>query len=374
MTGRIPFVRSEGIASRQAHADLPEGTYEREVGRDGFYGPATHFYHRHAPTGWSHFEGPLAPHAFDTRRLETPQASPWMAAELFFNEQVRYRMWCLDESMPNLARNADGDELLFIHSGRAELYCDYGHLSLCEGDYLVLPRGTMWRLEVEALLEVLLIEATGSRYALPDRGLLGAHALFDPGVFDLPEMDEAFRVQQDERETVVEVKARGEITRITYPWNPLDALGWKGDLAPVRLNWRDIRPISAERYHLPPSAHATFEAEGFVVCTFCPRPLEQDPDALRLPFFHSNEDFDEVLFYHAGQFMSRDDLAAGAITWHPAGFPHGPHPKALKAAMEGSRSRTDEVAVMLDTRRPLELGDAAAAIETPGYVDSWRTS
>ena len=375
MSGGFPISRSEGSVSRQAHADLPEGTYEREIGREGFFGPAAHFYHRHAPTCWTRFEGPLRPHAYDTTRLEATSASPWQASELFFNEQLRYRMWRTTSSMPDLVRNADGDELLFVHSGTADLYCDYGHLRLRDGDYLVLPRGTMWRLEIlEAPMEVLMVEATGSEYSLADRGMLGAHALFDPAVLDVPVMDEAFRAQQDECEWTVEVKSRQEITRITYPFNPLDAVGWKGDLAPVRLNWRDIRPVSAERYHLPPSAHTTFVAEEFVICTFCPRPLEQDPGALRLPFYHSNEDYDEVLFYHAGDFMSRDDISVGAVTWHPAGFPHGPHPKALRTAMEGTRSHTDEVAVMLDSRRPLDAGAAASEIESSDYVDSWRTS
>ena len=374
MSGGIPLSRSEGRTSRQAHADLPEGTFEREVGREGFFGPAAHFYHRHAPTGWIRFEGPLRPHAYDTRELEASGESPWQARELFFNDQVRYRFWRLTASMPNLARNADGDELLFVHSGRADLYCDYGHLGLRDGDYVVVPRGTMWRLEVDAPVEILLIEATGSQFALADRGLLGAHALFDPAVLDVPAMDDVFRAQQDEREWVVEIKGRHSISRMTYPWNPLDAVGWKGDLAPVRLNWRDIRPVSADRYHLPPSAHTTFVADGFVVCTFCPRPLERDPGALKLPFYHSNDDYDEVLFYHAGDFMSRDGVAAGAITFHPAGFPHGPHPKALETAISGTRSHTDEVAVMLDTRRPLETGEAAAEIENADYVDSWRTS
>ncbi|HEB89558.1 MAG TPA: homogentisate 1,2-dioxygenase [Deltaproteobacteria bacterium] len=370
----IPFSRSEGCVSRQAHADLPEGTFERETGREGFFGPAAHFYHRHAPTGWTDFEGPLRPHAYDTRRLDASADSPWRARELFFNDQVRYRFWRPRNSMTSLARNADGDELLFVHSGQAELYCDYGHLTLREGDYLILPRGTMWRLEVASPVELLMIEATGSRFSLADRGLLGAHALFDPAVLDVPGIDEAFRAQQDECEWTVDIKRQGAISRLTYPWNPLDAVGWKGDLAPVRLNWRDIRPVSADRYHLPPSAHTTVVADGFVVCTFCPRPLEQDPGALKLPFYHSNDDYDEVLFYHAGDFMSRDDIAAGAITFHPSGFPHGPHPKALATAMKASRSHTDEVAVMLDTRKPLEIGEAAPGIENPDYVDSWRTS
>ncbi len=373
MRAGIPFSRSEGRVSRQAHADLPEGTFEREVGRDGFFGPAAHFYHRHAPTGWTRFEGPLRPRAYDTRRLDASCASPWQARELFFNDQIRYRFWRPTRSMSALVRNADGDELLFVHAGGADLHCDYGHLALREGDYLVLPRGTMWRLEVGGPVELLMIEATGSRFGLADRGMLGAHALFDPAVLDVPRIDEAFREQQDECEWDVEIKRRGAISRLTFPWNPLDAVGWKGDLAPVRLNWRDIRPVGADRYHLPPSAHTTFVADGFVVCTFCPRPLERDPGALKLPFYHSNDDYDEVLFYHTGDFVSRDDLSAGAITFHPAGFPHGPHPKALKAAMKATRSHTDEVAVMLDTRRPLEVGEAAVGIEDADYVDSWRT-
>ena len=369
----IPLSRSEGRASRQAHADLPEGTFEREVGREGFFGPAAHFYHRHAPTGWTSFEGPLRPHAYDTRRLDASSESPWQARELFFNDRVRYRFWRLTNPMPALARNADGDELLFVHSGSAEFHCDYGHLSLRDGDYLLLPRGTMWRLEAGSPVELLMIEATGERFSLAERGLLGAHALFDPAALDVPEIDEAFHAQQDESEWTVEIKRQGAVSRLTYPWNPLDAVGWKGDLAPVRLNWRDIRPVSADRYHLPPSAHTTFVTDAFVVCTFCPRPLEQDPGALKLPFYHSNDDFDEVLFYHAGDFMSRDDVVAGAVTFHPAGFPHGPHPKALETAMKGARRRTNEVAVMLDTRQPLEIGEAAAEIENPDYVDSWRT-
>ena len=371
MRSGIPIAHSEGRASRQAHADLPEHSFEREVGREGFFGPAAHFYHAHPPTAWSRFEGPLRPRAFDATRAAESAPGPWQADEVLYNEELRYRLWRLDESMPRLARNADGDELLFVHEGRAELFCDYGHLSLCTGDYLVLPRGTAWRLEVEGLLRALLIESSGSAYALADRGMLGAHALFDPAVLDVPRIDDAFRAQQGEHEWTIDIKHRQQVSQLTYPFNPLDAIGWKGTLAPVRLNWRDIRPVTSERYHLPPSAHTTFVADGFVVCTFCPRPIESDPKALRLPFYHSNDDYDEVLFYHAGRFTSRDGIVAGSITWHPSGFPHGPHPKALATALARERSRTDEVAVMLDARRPLAAGDAADALEIEGYVDSW---
>ena len=368
----ISFPRIEGVASRQAHADLPDGTYERELGRSGFFGPATHMYHRRPPTGWSKFEGPLQPHAFDTSKLTGDGDSPWDADLLLHNPAVRFRHWTLRSSMTTLARNADGDELLFIHEGCGHLYCDYGHLEFRDGDYIILPRSTSWRLECDEPLRVILMEATNDSYQLPDRGLVGPHALFDEAVLDTPAIDEAFLAQQDENPWTVVIQQRGQLSRVTYPYNPLDAVGWKGDLAPVRLNWRDIRPLMSHRYHLPPSAHATFVASRFVVCTFVPRPFETDPGALKVPFFHNNDDFDEVLFYHAGEFFSRDNIHPGMITFHPAGFTHGPHPKALEKALVQDAEGTNEVAVMLDTRDPLEVGDAAAGVEWTGYVDSWN--
>lgn len=274
--------------------------------------------------------------------------------------------------MPALARNSDGDELLFLHEGNAVLFCDYGRLELVQGDYLLLPRGTMWRLEVEAPVSALLIEATNDSFRLPDKGMLGPHAIFDEAMLDTPLIDAPFLAQQDDREWRVEVKRRDQVSVITYPYSPLDAVGWKGDLAPVRINWRAIRPIMSHRYHLPPSVHTTFVAGRFVVCTFVPRPFESDPDALKVPFFHNNDDFDEVIFYHAGEFFSRDNIHPGMITMHPCGFTHGPHPKALKNMLEQKAPGTNEVAVMLDTRDALEVGEAATGVEWRGYVDSWK--
>ena len=370
----ISFPRMEGETSRQAHCDLPSGSYERELGREGFFGPATHMYHRHRPTDWLRFEGKLRPRAFDTNRLGNFGSSPWEAYGLLHNPHVRIRSWGMQDSMDHLARNADGDELLFVHQGSGHLFCDYGHLDVREGDYIVIPRSTMWRLESREPMALLLIEATGGSYSLPDKGMLGPHAIFDPAILDTPLIDERFIAQQDETEWEVLVKARGEISRIVYPFNPLDAMGWKGDLAPVRVNWRDIRPVLSDRYHLPPSAHTTFVANRFVVCTFAPRPFETDPGALKVPFFHNNDDFDEVIFYHQGEFFSRDNIHPGMITYHPCGFTHGPHPKALLNAFEQKSRGTDEVAVMIDTRDSLEIDERAAAIEWEGYADSWNTA
>jgi len=369
----ISFPRIEGEASRQAHCDLPAGSYEREVGREGFFGPATHMYHRHRPTDWLRFEGELKPRAFDTNHLGTLGPSPWDACGLLHNAHVKFRIWHMENSMDQLARNADGDELLFIHQGSGDLFCDYGHLEVHEGDYIVIPRCTSWRMESGAPMQILLIEASGGSYSLPDKGMLGPHAIFDPAVLDTPSIDERFIAQQDESEWEVQIKSRGRISKMVFPFNPLDAIGWKGDLAPVRVNWRDIRPVLSDRYHLPPSAHTTFVANRFVVCTFAPRPFETDPGALKVPFYHNNDDYDEVLFYHQGEFFSRDNIHPGMITYHPVGFTHGPHPKAMENAFEQKSRGTNEVAVMLDTRDPLEIDELATAIEWDDYVDSWST-
>jgi homogentisate 1,2-dioxygenase len=373
MSGRwISFPRVEGIASRQAHADLPPDTFERELGKEGFYGPSTQMIHRHAPTAWSRFDGPLRPRAFDTDKLTVNAESPWDAVLLFSNPHIQFRHWRAPANMSHLARNSDGDELLFIHQGSGELFCDYGHLTLRDGDYVLVPRGTMWRIEVTQALAILLIEASNDSYQLPEKGIVGEHAIFDAAALDMPRIDEAFRGQQTETEWRVVVKRRGVLSEITYPFNPLDALGWHGTLAPVRLNWRDLRPLMSHRYHLPPSAHTTFATSRFVISTFCPRPLESDPGALKLPFFHNNDDYDEVIFYHRGQFLSRDNIHPGMITLHPSGLTHGPQPKAFRAAVTGARSETDEVAVMVDARDALDVASLPQGVEWPGYVDSWK--
>ncbi len=373
----ISFPKVEGTSSRQAHANLPPGTYEREIGKEGFFGPATHMYHRNPPTGWLSWEGPLRPRAFDLNRMvEDAAGGPWSAREVLYNAHCRMRIWHCAQPMDHLARNGDGDELLFVHEGAGELYCDYGHLTVEAGDYVMLPRSTMWRLVPTRPVTALLIEATGSSYQLPDRGIVGPHAVFDPAVLDTPKVDDAFLSQQAELGPggtwKVLVKRRNQISTVTYPFNPLDAVGWKGDLAPVRLNVRDVRPLMSHRYHLPPSAHTTFVANRFVVCTFAPRPFETDPDAIKIPFFHNNDDYDEVLFYHAGDFFSRDNIKAGMVTFHPCGFTHGPHPKALTKMLQQSKPATDEYAVMLDTRDALEVAELPEGVENHAYADSWK--
>jgi homogentisate 1,2-dioxygenase len=374
----ISFPRWDGETTRQAHADFPEGAYEREMGREGFFGPATHLYHKHAPTGWSSIEGPMQPRAFDTAKFTHEAGGPWKAVSLLVNAHCAIRFWNTKSKMDHLVRNADGDELLFIHNGSGDFYCDFGHMSYRDGDYIMIPRGAMWRIEPVEATEMMLIEASNSAYQMAERGIVGPNAIFDPAILDVPAINDKFKAQQDEKtqekEWCVTVKRMNAFTKITYPFNPLDAMGWKGDNLVVKLNWRDIRPLMSHRYHLPPSAHITFVAGRFVVCTFCPRPIESDPGALKLPFYHNNDDYDEFLFYHRGEFFSRDNIHPGMATFHPSGFTHGPQPKAYATAMKYARKETDEVAVMVDTRDPLLVSDEADAIEWKDYVNSWKVT
>ncbi len=374
MQGVPQWVR--GVTSRQAHVGLPAGTVEEEHGRSGFYGPASHLYRLHPPTDWVAVEGPAAHRALDTGRL-TGADELWPTL-LLGNHQVSIAFHRYSSGRAEFLRDADGDVCYFVHAGSGTLATEYGPLTYTEGDYLIVPRGTTYRFEPTAPTDLLVIEAYESRFALPDRGLLGRHALFDPAVVEVPEpapIDEA-------GEFVVVVKRSGQDTRVTYAFHPLDVVGWKGDVAPMRLNVSDFRPVVSPRYHLPPSAHTTWVADGFVVCTFAPRPMEEDPEALRLPFFHRNIDYDEVIFYHRGEFFSRAGIAEGMLTWHPFGLHHGPQPGARErdaaaaaaAADAGSAERrmATEYAVMIDARHPLVPGEAAKDVEVEGYAMSWR--
>lgn len=369
----INFIKGSGTYSRQAHVNLPEGTYEREAGREGFFGPATHLHHKHPPTAWKSFSGNLKPQSFNLNGLKESLAPcPFDAHSLLKNTNCHIRMWFTNGDMQHLVRNADGDDLLFIHDGQGDFYCDYGYMSFTKGDYILIPRGTLWRIETEKPASILLIQNTGNAYKLPDKGMLGPHAVFDEAMLETPEIDEKFLAQQDENDWEVRIKKNSENTKVIFPHNPLDAIGWHGNNVVVKINWRDIRPVMSHRYHLPPSAHTTFVGEGFVVCTFVPRPFETGEKAIKVPFFHSNDDFDEVLFYHQGNFFSRDNIDAGMLTYHPSGFPHGPHPKALKNMLVQDSKTTDEVAVMIDTRQPLNVCDDAKNVENKDYVNSWK--
>jgi homogentisate 1,2-dioxygenase len=349
---------------------VPDGIYEEEHGRQGFAGPASHLYRRHPPTGWVRIEGPLRPRAFGCAALPTPDARSADAGpiEMLRSPDARVSLSRRAETMPYFVRNADGDEVHFIHAGRGRLETDYGVLAYEPGDYVIMPKGTTYRVVVEGTPSVFVIVESPVPVTLPDRGLLGHHALFDLGVLTAPELEPASG-DREEREWEVRIKRDGAWTRVIYPFYPMDVVGWKGDLWVAKLNVRDFRPVTSPRYHLPPTVHATFQAGGLLVSTFAPRPLESDPQALKVPFYHRNMDYDEVLFYHQGNFFSRTGIQAGMCTLHPQGIHHGPQPQAV----EGSRSKTqtDEVAIMIESRRPFTVMPEMEAVEVKDYATSW---
>jgi homogentisate 1,2-dioxygenase len=361
----------KGTVTRQAHVALPEGTFEEEHGRKGFYGKSAHLYHKNPPTGWVRFEGKLRPHLFDLNELAPTDQTDSDGAPVAFlgNNDVQVIVSRRSQPMPFYMRNADGDELLFVHRGNGIIETDFGPIDFEKGDYINLPRAVTYRIVPESTDNFFLIIESKHEFDQPDKGLIGQHALYDPAAIVTPEPTGPLPDAPGRTEWEVRIKVEGEYSKVFYPFNPLDVIGWKGDLTVWKINMRDIRPINSHRAHLPPSAHTTFVTEGAVVCSFLPRPLEQDEDALRVPFFHRNTDYDEFIFYHDGDFFSRDNVKAGYATLHPRGIHHGPHPKAL--ANQKKRTVTDESAVMLDGLNPIHVLPAGEQVEWHDYWKSW---
>jgi homogentisate 1,2-dioxygenase len=358
----------KGKIAQQAHVGLPEGTYEEEHGRKGFYGKSAHLYHAHPPTGWVRFAGKLRPHCFDLNEVEPadlkdPQGAP---VAVLGNDDLKLYVSRRSEPMPFYYRNADGDDLVFVHRGEGLLETDFGPLRFERGDYLVIPRAVTHRLVPDTRDNFFLVMESRTEFEPPDKGMIGQHALYDPAAIVTPE---PAPILDDSREWEVRIKVEDEFSSVFYPFNPLDVLGWKGDLTVWKINMRDIRPIMSHRAHLPPSAHTTFVTGGAVVCSFLPRPLEQDEDAMRVPFFHRNTDYDEFIFYHDGDFFSRHNIKAGMATLHPRGIHHGPHPQAL--ANQRKKTHTDEYAVMLDGLNPIRVLPEGERVEWKDYWKSW---
>ena len=354
----IPVSRVEGTASRQAHCDLPEGTYEREMSKEGFFGPAAFFHHRHPPTGWTDFDGPLRPRAFDLSKLAVAGGHEPVVGQRGAGERTLPDPLLAPRCRHGASSRATQTATSCCSSTQAVATC------IATSGTSRSRRATTWCCRAArcgasncaAPLEALLIEATNSSYMLPDKGtgrpardLRSGHARHAAR-----SMPHSWRSRATRRPGRSRSSDATQVSLITYPFNPLDAVGWHGELSAVRINVRDIRPLMSHRYHLPPSAHTTFLSDRFVVCTFVPRPFETDPGALKVPFFHNNDDYDEVIFYHAGDFFSRDNIHPGMMTLHPGGFTHGPHPKALKRMFRQAKPATDEYAVMIDTRDPLD--------------------
>lgn len=361
---------TQGKPTNQAHKGIPEGQFEEEQGLDGFYGPVSHLLRDKPSTRWINIEGPLKPRMYDLVKLDVKTATQRL---LYNNDVTISNMWLQPETPDKIKarRNADGDWLYFCHKGKGSVLTEYGLLDYDPGMYIVMPKCLTHAFLVSEPTNFLLIENRTSHFREPDRGMVGRHAVYDINQLVKPDLEALYAKMRETHTDIreINIKHTDEWTKISYAENIFDVKGWKGDLFPFTLHMNNMMPLMSHRAHLPPSAHSTFVARGFVVCSFLPRPLEQDEDALKVPFYHQNIDYDEVLFYHDGDFFSRDNLHAGMMSFHPAGFPHGPHPKAMQKVK--TKTHTDEYAVMVDTRWPLHRDPVLEKVELTEYWKSW---
>jgi homogentisate 1,2-dioxygenase len=387
----VPYYRVVGEIPRKRHVRFrrPDGgLYAEELmGEEGFVSDSSLLYHVHPPTAIVKSEGlddsaaeavtpnqPLLPRHFRTQELPAGGDLATGRQLLLANDDVRISFAAAD-APSELYRNSTGDEAIYLRDGSARFESGYGSIAAGAGDYVVVPRGTIHRWVPTGAVQALVIEALG--HIRPPRRYLSAAGQF---LEHAPYCERDLRgpdgpLVADGEDVPVIVRNRAGLTRLTYAFHPFDVVGWDGYLYPYALNIADFEPI-VKRTHAPPPVHQTFEGPGFVICSFCPRPLDFDPEAVPIPYNHHNVDSDEMMFYVAGDYTARkgSGVGIGSITLHPSGFTHGPQPGAVEAAIRGldeGRATTDETAVMIDTFRPLLLGPASRRAEDPEYAWSW---
>jgi homogentisate 1,2-dioxygenase len=375
--GQIP--RKRHIVYRQPGGAL----YTEELmGNMGFTGPASLVYHVHQPTrvlsvdpvkelSWvADWEGTFRNRHFRTSRLAPTRSVTADRIPLLFNADVAISFVQPAEDDEYFYRNAQGDEVLYVSDGGGVLESPLGSLAFARGDYLVVPRGIVHRYAItERPARFLVIESTGfvrtpHRYR-NEFGQLTEQAPFSER--DIRRPSDLQTIDQKGEFPIV-VKKDSRLTRVTVDHHPFDVVGWDGYYYPWAFNINDFEP-RVGRVHLPPPVHQTFEGDGFVVCSFCPRPYDFDPDAVPVPYVHSNVMSDEVIYYASAEFMSRKGIEYGSITLHPDGVAHGPHPGRTEASL-GAKA-TNELAVMVDTFRSLRVAKHATEIEDAGYYRSW---
>jgi homogentisate 1,2-dioxygenase len=375
--GRVP--RKRHVVFRQPNGAL----YTEELmGNKGFVGPSSLVYHVHQPTqvldvslvaelAWIADPDPTFRNRhFRTGRLPASRSVIADRIPLLFNADVALSFVQPDEDDESFYRNAQGDEVVYVSEGAGVLESPLGAIALSAGDYLVVPRGIVHRYRfTERPVRLLVIESAGfvrtpARYR-NEFGQLMENAPFSER--DIRRPSDLTTV--DERgEFAILVKKENRLTRVLVDHHPYDVVGWDGYYYPWAFNINDFEP-RVGRVHLPPPVHQTFEGDGFVICSFCPRPYEFDPRALPVPYVHSNVMSDEVLYYASAEFMSRKGIEYGSVTLHPDGVPHGPHPGRAEASL--GQTQTNELAVMVDTFRPLRVAIDAVAVEDQHYFKSW---
>jgi len=383
----MPHYQKLGSIPHKRHTQFrkPDGNLYQEqlVSTEGFSNDYSILYHCHPPTQIIKTDEPVcvAPNIAEERMLKhrsfegfnIKPVNDFLKSRIpiLVNNDCHVVLAAPQQSMTDyFYKNADGDEVIFIHEGSGKLLTQYGELAFSYGDYLVIPRGTIYQITFNDSNNRLLIVESFSPIRYPKRymsnyGQLLEHSPFCERDIRVPENLTTTDKQGD---FLIQTKKKGVMYGLHYSNHPFDVVGWDGCCYPYAFSIHDFEPITG-RVHQPPPVHQTFEGHNFVICSFVPRMYDYHPQAIPAPYHHSNIDSDELLYDVDGEFMSRKNVTRGMLTLHPAGIPHGPQPGAIERSI--GKKETPELAVMVDTFHPLMLTKEALEIENANYVMSW---
>jgi homogentisate 1,2-dioxygenase len=358
--------------------------YQEElVGTQGFSGVSSLVYHLHPPTIVKEKGTPYSVEpeiaieknlsALSFKGFEMPYVDDYLESRktLFVNNDLHIGLAAPHHSTKDyFFKNADADEMIFVHKGHGWVETMYGQIPFEYGDYILIPRGTIYTIHFLSTQNRLLYIESFSPIEIPGRyrnqyGQMLEHAPFCERDFKLPQ---DLETHDEEGDFLVKIKKQGVIYPYVYATHPFDVVGWDGNHYPWAMSIFDFEPITG-RIHMPPPIHQQFEAAGFVVCSFVPRLYDYHPKAIPAPYHHSNIDSDEILYYVDGDFMSRNNIQKGQLTLHPGGIPHGPHPGAIERSI--GKTSTEELAVMIDPFKPLKITKDAMEMEVDDYYKSW---
>ena len=383
----MPFYSKLGNIPHKRHTVFKkeDGSchYEQLFGTEGFSGMSSLLYHVNRPTQVK-ASGKiidLSPKIADDKNLksrllkgfEVPTTDDYLTSRIpvLVNNDCYISLAAPKTSLRNyFYKNADADEVLFIHKGSGTLRTMMGNIKFSYGDYLIIPRGVIYQIDFDSEDNRLFIVESFSPIYTPNRyrnkfGQLLEHSPFCERDIRTPKNLECYDEKGD---FLIKIKKEDVLHQFTYATHPFNVAGWDGYNFPYAFSIHDFEPITG-RVHMPPPIHQTFQTSAFVICSFCPRLYDYHPQAIPAPYHHSNIDSDEVLYYVDGDFMSRNEIEQGHITLHPAGIPHGPHPGAMERSI--GQKETQELAVMVDTFKPLKITQQALDIENPDYFKSW---
>lgn len=383
----MPHYHKLGKIPHKRHTQFrkPDGSLysEQLFSTEGFSSNSTLLYHCHPPTEIVKVDAPynVAPRVAEEKMLKhrsfqgfniKPENDFLLSRKpVLVNNDCHIVLASPRESMTDyFYKNADADEMIFIHEGAGVLRTQYGELSFGYGDYLMIPRGTIYQISFNGTDNRLFIVESFSPIRYPKRYLSHYGQLLEHSPYcerDIRQPENLLTVDEA-GDFLIRIKKKGVMYPIHYAHHPFDVIGWDGCEYPFALSIHDFEPITG-RVHQPPPVHQTFEGSNFVVCSFCPRLFDYHPQSIPAPYNHSNIDSDEVLYYVDGDFMSRKHVTRGMITLHPGGIPHGPHPGAVEKSI--GAKETKELAVMVDTFHPLQITEDALGIEDEKYVMSW---